>query len=86
MLSAFAVTNCFTTTTFAMDDYYGYSEMNRPAIRSGESQNSVNMDIGISISNADSVVNLSLRDADIRQVLRMFCRSTAGMNIIFHHQ
>lgn len=82
MLSAFAVTNCFTTAAFAMDDYYGYSEMNRPAIRSAEAQNSVNMDIGTSISNADSVVNLSLRDADIRQVLRMFA-DQAGMNIIF---
>ncbi len=82
MLSAFAVTNCFTTAAFAMDDYYGYSEMNKPAIRSAEAQNSVNMDIGTSISNADSVVNLSLRDADIRQVLRMFA-DQAGMNIIF---
>lgn len=79
LLSAFAVTNSLTAS-FAMEDYYGYGA-SAPAIRSaGES--SVGINSNLSIANGGSVVNLSLRDADITQVLRMFA-DQAGMNIIF---
>lgn len=82
MLSAFAVTN-LSTAAFALDGIYGGFDdaSSRPLIRSTES---APMDLGSSlkIANADSVVNLSLRDADIKQVLRMFA-DQAGMNIIF---
>ncbi len=77
LLSAFMVTNS-VTATFAMEDY-GYGA-GRPAIRSGASQVGISSDV--TIPNAGSVVNLSLRDADITQVLRMFA-DQAGMNIIF---
>lgn len=82
MLSAFAVTN-LSTAAFALDGIYGGFDdaSSRPQIRSTES---APMDLGsnLKISNADSVVNLSLRDANIKQVLRMFA-DQAGMNIIF---
>lgn len=82
MLSAFAVTN-LSTAAFALDGIYGGFDdaSSRPLIRSTES---APMDLGsnLKISNADSVVNLSLRDANIKQVLRMFA-DQAGMNIIF---
>ena len=82
MLSAFAVTN-LSSTAFALDGMYGGFDdaSSRPTIRSTESSP---LDLGssVKISNADSVVNLSLRDADIKQVLRMFA-DQAGMNIIF---
>ncbi|MBQ8460276.1 hypothetical protein IJ541_09275 [bacterium] len=77
LLSAFMVTNSMTAS-FAMEDYYGYGA---PAIRTGE-QSAVGLSSTYKISNGDSVVNLSLRDADIKQVLRMFA-DQAGMNIIF---
>ena len=52
-----------------------------PVVRS---QQITSMDINsdTQIQNADSIVNLSLRDADVMQVLRMFA-DQAGMNIIF---
>ena len=80
MLSAFVVTNSMTAA-FAVGDMYGYDDSSVPAIRTGEIT-SLDIDSDIKIPNADSVVNLSLRDADIKQVLRMFA-DQAGMNIIF---
>lgn len=79
MLSAFMVTNSMTAA-FAMSDYYGY-DASKPAIRSGE-VSSLDFRSKVQIPNADSIVNLSLRDADVKQVLRMFA-DQAGMNIIF---
>ena len=79
MLSAFMITNSMTAS-FAMNDYYGY-EAGKPAIRAGETS-VVNLRSDVTIPNSDSVVNLSLRDADVTQVLRMFA-DQAGMNIIF---
>lgn len=81
MLSAFAVTNSMSAA-FAMNDYYAYDNYSsRPAIRSAENS-AFNVQSNVGISNGDSIVNLSLRDADVKQVLRMFA-DQAGMNIIF---
>lgn len=80
MLSAFAITNSMTAT-FAMNEFYGYVDGAKPAIRTSNSA-SVSLRSDVKIPNADSVVNLSLRDADVKQVLRMFA-DQAGMNIIF---
>ena len=78
MLSAFVVTNSLTAAV-AMEDYSnGYGA---PLLRTGEAV-SVGLHVEEDIPNADSVVNLSLRDADVKQVLRMFA-DQAGMNIIF---
>ena len=81
MLSAFAITNSMSAT-FAMNEFYGYVDGVKPAIRSSEVASSVSLRSNVQIPNADSVVNLSLRDADVKQVLRMFA-DQAGMNIIF---
>ncbi len=80
MLSAFLVTNS-VTAAFAMEDYYGYGASSVPALRSAQGS-SVGINSDLSISNGDSIVNLSLRDADVTQVLRMFA-DQAGMNVIF---
>lgn len=80
MLSAFVVTNT-VTSAFAMNDFYLSDNSSRPMIRSGEIS-AMDLKSDVKISNADSVVNLSLRDADLQQVLRMFA-DQAGMNIIF---
>ncbi len=83
MLSAFAVTN-LASASFALDGVYGGFDdvSSRPLIRSTESAAPLDLGSNLKISNADSVVNLSLRDANIKQVLRMFA-DQAGMNIIF---
>ncbi len=78
LLSAFAVTNS-VSATFAMEDYYGYSSA--PSIRSSQGS-VVGINSNLNIANGDSIVNLSLRDADVTQVLRMFA-DQAGMNVIF---
>ena len=81
MLGAFVLTNSMSTA-MAVDGYYGYDDaISRPMIRATQNS-SLSMGSEIKISNADSVVNLSLRDADVKQVLRMFA-DQAGMNIIF---
>lgn len=78
LLSAFALSNT-SLATLAMDDYYGNY---RPQIRSVGNTSKVGVDTKLNIQNGDSVVNLSLRDAELTQVLRMFA-DQAGMNIIF---
>lgn len=80
MLSAFVVTNSMVAS-FAMEDYTAYGA-GRPALRSSAEVTSLNFQPKVAIPNGDSIVNLSLRDADVKQVLRMFA-DQAGMNIIF---
>lgn len=80
MLSAFVITNSMTAS-FAMEDYTAYSA-NKPMLRSSTEISSLEFKPKVSIPNGDSIVNLSLRDADVKQVLRMFA-DQAGMNIIF---
>ncbi len=80
MLSAFVVTNSMVAS-FAMEDYTAYGT-GKPALRSGAEISSFDVQPTVNIPNGDSIVNLSLRDADVKQVLRMFA-DQAGMNIIF---
>ncbi len=79
MLSAFLVTN--SVPALAMSNYSDY-DVARPAIRTTDDASSLEFRSEVKIPNADSIVNLSLRDADVTQVLRMFA-DQAGMNIIF---
>lgn len=80
MLTAFFVTNSMSAS-FAMDSYIGYNA-GSPAIRAAGMGSTVSLKSGIRMANGDTRVNLSLRDADVTQVLRMFA-DQAGMNIIF---
>ncbi len=59
-----------------------YAQDETPVIRSQQPIKSMDINSDLQIKNADSIVNLSLRDADVTQVLRMFA-DQAGMNIIF---
>lgn len=77
VLTAFTVMNA-AQVVFAVDDYY------KPAIRSNNGS-SVDVNSLERIHNGDSIVNLSLREADIQQVLRMFA-DQAGMNIILSEE
>lgn len=79
LLTAFALTNSMMAAG-ALDNYYGYDAV--PTIRSGAGDSSIGLSKTSEISNGNSIVNLSLREADVTQVLRMFA-DQAGMNIIF---
>lgn len=59
-----------------------YGEDFTPVIRSESAIKSMDINSDVKLKNGDSIVNLSLRDADVTQVLRMFA-DQAGMNIIF---
>jgi len=43
----------------------------------------VKLDGGVAITNSTNKITLSLRDSDVRQVLRMFA-DKAGINVVFH--
>lgn len=77
MLTAFSVMNTLPVVA-VYENYNSYV----PTIRNEATATSLDVDTDVTINNADSIVNLSLRDADITQVLRMFA-DQAGMNIIF---
>ena len=44
----------------------------------------VNLNENVRITNSKAKINLSLRDSDVKQVLRMFAQK-AGLNVIFHN-
>lgn len=44
----------------------------------------VNLNQSVKITDSKTKINLSLRDSDVKQVLRMFAQK-AGMNVIFHN-
>ena len=79
MVGMFVVSNT-VSATFALSDFYDYDNLAKPMIKTNE-QTAIDINNGLKIPNASSIVNLSLRDADIKQVLRMFA-DQAGMNII----
>ncbi len=47
------------------------------------SYNQLKLDANVAITDKDDKINLSLRDSDVKQVLRMFA-DKAGLNVIFH--
>lgn len=77
MLALFTLTNTLTAG-IAMEDI----RMLKPVIRDNATQ-SLPLKGDITYIKSSEPVNLSLRDSDVRQVLRMFA-DKAGLNIIFH--
>ncbi len=83
MLLAFALTTP-VSSTFAKDagnELLAYSADYMPSIR-GSAPSIVKLQADDGITNKNLKVNLSLRDSDVKQVLRMFA-DKAGLNIIF---
>ena len=59
-------------------------DMGQPAIRADySSPNKINLSGNINFNDNGQVINLSLRNTDVQQVLRMFA-DKAGLNIVFH--
>lgn len=57
--------------------------VNKPILRTAPQASSLKLEGDISLTKGNPKVNLSLRDSDVKQVLRMFA-DKAGLNIIFH--
>lgn len=58
-------------------------EVQKPALRASAQPYSLRLEGDICISKKNPKITLSLRNSDVRQVLRMFA-DKAGLNIIFH--
>ncbi len=59
-------------------------DVNSPAIRTESSaSNKIRLEGDVNFNDYDQLVNLSLRNTDVQQVLRMFA-DKAGLNIVFH--
>lgn len=56
----------------------------KPALRENNQVTSLKLEGDVSISKVNPKVTLSLRNSDVKQVLRMFA-DKAGLNIIFHN-
>jgi len=73
MLTVFAFSNT-ALSVLALDE--------KPELRTTPAVDTVKLRADIAITEANEPVSLSLRDSDVKQVLRMFA-DKAGMNIIF---
>lgn len=59
-----------------------YGSTNKPALRD-EGEYSLKLKGDVSFIKKNPLISISLRDSDVKQVLRMFA-DKAGMNIVFH--
>jgi len=59
------------------------ARINKPILRDTAKPSSLKLEGDISITKGNPKINLSLRDSDVKQVLRMLA-DKAGLNIIFH--
>ncbi len=59
----------------------GFLNLNSPEARNTKTK--VKLDAGVTITQSPNKITLSLRDSDVRQVLRMFA-DKAGINVVFH--
>ena len=68
--------------------YNDYEESNilniNNYVKDDNATGAVNLNENTRITNSKAKINLSLRDSDVKQVLRMFAQK-AGMNVIFHN-
>jgi len=85
MLTVFAFSNTAVSVLATQDFVSQYANVNKPVLRDIEQvESSIKLKGEISITDKKSPVSISLRDSDVKQVLRMFA-DKAGLNIIFHN-
>ena len=85
MLTAFCFSHTTMLTALAVDDIMpieAYTETERPVLREG-SGSTMTLKGDVKVTDKNTPINLSLRDSDVKQVLRMFA-DQAGLNIIFY--
>ena len=84
MLVSFVFTNG-TMMASAMENAGAvqYGRDGRPALRNNNGEYSLKLKGDVSFVRKNPAISISLRDSDVKQVLRMFA-DKAGMNIVFH--
>ncbi len=84
MLVSFVFTNG-TMMASAMENAGAvqYGRDGRPALRDNNGEDSLKLKGDVSFVRKNPAISISLRDSDVKQVLRMFA-DKAGMNIVFH--
>ena len=84
MLVSFVCTNG-TMMASAMENAGAvqYGRDGRPALRDNNGEYSLKLKGDVSFVRKNPAISISLRDSDVKQVLRMFA-DKAGMNIVFH--
>ncbi len=85
MLTSFLFSNGMLAS-YSMEDagVRQYGDTSKPVLRSdGNNLESLKLKGDVSFTKKNIPISISLRDSDVKQVLRMFA-DKAGMNIIFH--
>ena len=85
MLTLFVCSNS-ALTVLAMEDVGAaqYNTAAKPELRDDEGEYSLKLKGDVSFIKNNPLISISLRDSDVKQVLRMFA-DKAGMNIVFHN-
>lgn len=84
MLSMFLLSNSLLSA-FAMENAIVSTSGEKPKLRNnGEGEYSLRLKGDVSYIKTKTPISISLRDSDVKQVLRMFA-DKAGMNIVFHN-
>lgn len=86
MLTTFVFSNSLLTAS-AMENVgvvqYG-NTTSKPVLRDDEQDYSLKLKGDVNFIRKNPLISISLRDSDVKQVLRMFA-DKAGMNIVFHN-
>lgn len=82
---AFALVLAVTLGYCATANAQLQASVSRPALRTGyKMSGNIPLDGAVSLTNGERKINVSLRDSDLKQTLRMIA-DKAGLNIIFHN-
>ena len=83
MLTTFMLSNSFVTSVAMEDAAVNSYDSSKPILRNEESSiNSLRLKGDVSFTDKNIPISISLRDSDVKQVLRMFA-DKAGLNVIF---
>ena len=82
---SFVISNgCLASIAMENAGVVQYDSNEKPLLRSGSDVSSMKLKGDVSFTKKNIPISISLRDSDVKQVLRMFA-DKAGMNIIFHN-
>lgn len=85
MLTSFVLTNSAMTVSAMQDTgITEYGSSTKPELRDNQGDYSLKLKGDVSFIKNNPSISISLRDSDVKQVLRMFA-DKAGMNIVFHN-
>ena len=85
MLASFVLTNSAMTVSAMQDTgITEYGSSTKPELRDNQGDYSLKLKGDVSFIKNNPSISISLRDSDVKQVLRMFA-DKAGMNIVFHN-